>query len=219
MRADAPRSGSPAGSSVSASSSAAASGAGAGVAAAGAPVAPFVAAGTGAGAGACVGAADTGAGAGACVGAAEAGAAGACAAAAGAVAGAAAPFPVAKKLSESSSRRSGSCSNCERISSSSHAFGPGWRSESPGVAVSVIQRVYGTSATPVAWFASAARKERRYRVRCTQLSVAFLALSNDQYRRDPCCSIWAARARSVLLHETLRSYSLQPGRSVVGRYE
>ena len=60
-------------------------------------------------------------------------------------AGAAAPLvvgAVAKKLNESSSRRSGSFSYCERISSSSQALGPGSRAESPGAAESVIPPLY-----------------------------------------------------------------------------
>jgi len=60
-------------------------------------------------------------------------------------AGAAVPLvvgAVAKKLNESSSRRSGSFSYCERISSSSQALGPGSRAESPGAAESVIPPLY-----------------------------------------------------------------------------
>ena len=57
------------------------------------------------------------------------------------VAEGAAGSSVAKKLSESSSRRSGSCSNWDRISSSSQAFGPGWRDESPSAVPVMHERL------------------------------------------------------------------------------
>ena len=129
MRAAAPRNGLPGTSST------------AGALAAGAP--PLVVAGGGVAAGG-VGAGGVGAGAIAAAGVGAEAIAGA--AVLGAVVpGAAVPFAgaVAKNVSESSSRRSGSCSNWERISSSNQAFGPGCRSESPGAAELVICVVYG----------------------------------------------------------------------------